>query len=798
MKSKRNTAMIGNAHLDPSWMWAWQEGSCEAKASIRSALDRMNEFDDFYFVCSSASVYKWIEEFDPDMFEEMRQRVKEGRFLIVGGWYVQPDCNLPSGEGFVRQALYSQRYFYNKFGQTAKCGYCVDSFGHAATLPQILKKSGMDYYVYMRPSPQEMPKEESIFYWEAPDSSKVLTYRIPETYCMLFEDMKTLEAAVERVNNLIKEKDFMMFYGVGNHGGGPTVKNINLIHKYESDKNELYIENLHNFFEKYPLIHSDIPVYSGELQHHASGAYSAVSEIKTAVRRAETSLVAAESFAIMAYKLSGKEYCPTNFENAWNNVCFTHFHDIFGGCCTKSAYNEAIPLCMEAISFAKKNINTSLQTLSWKIDTSNAPATPVIVFNPYAWEAECTLRINGEFESAVDCNGNDVMTQKILSETESCYERADTLLQAKVSPLGYTTYYLSNEKEINTKNFEVKSDGKSLENQLVKVYFDDKTASVCSYVDKKTNREILADGGIRALVIDENEHDTWSHGKNYFDKVVGKFENGEITVLENGPLRAGIKMVSRYGNSVLTQRFYLENHSPELKMECEILWLEKNKMLKIAANTTLNKCSADYHIPFGNIVRPSNGEEEPGQMWTAIEGEDGTLAVFNDCKYSSSAKDSTLYLTALRSPIYGDHGKNRTTESIYTDQGFTSFTYVFRYYDSPDRAHMTKRSAIMNFPPVTIMENRHKGTLPPKYSGILSEPDNIIITAIKRSEDNDGDVIRAYECAGKECDEAINMPFDNKINKIKFMPYEIKTFIKKDDSECLKEIMMTEFELPLS
>ena len=144
---KNHIYCVGNAHLDPIWMWEWQEGSAEAKATVRRALDRMKEFPDFKFVCSSTSLYRWIEEFDLSMFEEVKQRVAEGRFVLVGGWIVQPDCNNPSGEAFARHGLYGQRYFMEKFGTYARVGYNVDSFGHNAMLPQILKKSGVDYFV---------------------------------------------------------------------------------------------------------------------------------------------------------------------------------------------------------------------------------------------------------------------------------------------------------------------------------------------------------------------------------------------------------------------------------------------------------------------------------------------------------------------------------------------------------------------------------------------------------------------------------------------------------------------------
>ena len=179
--AKKLIHMVGNAHLDPVWLWRWQEGSAEAKATVRSALDRMNENDDFIFVCSSASVYEWIEEFAPEMFKEVKQRVKEGRFVIVGGWYVQPDCNLPGGEGFVRQGLYSQRYFMEKFGTMAKIGYNVDSFGHNAMLPQILKKSGLIGYIFERPEQKEKALESNLFLWKSADGSQIPAYSIAET-----------------------------------------------------------------------------------------------------------------------------------------------------------------------------------------------------------------------------------------------------------------------------------------------------------------------------------------------------------------------------------------------------------------------------------------------------------------------------------------------------------------------------------------------------------------------------------------------------------------------------------------
>ena len=182
MKQKQKLHMIGNAHLDPVWLWQWQEGFQETKATFRSVLDRMSEYDDFVYTSSSAAMYEWVENNDPAMFEEIRQRISEGRWEIVGGWWIQPDCNIPNGESFVRQGLYGQRYFLEKFGVTAKVGYNVDSFGHNGMLPQILKKSGMDSYIFMRPMPSEKGLPGRLFLWESSDGSRVTSYRIPFEY----------------------------------------------------------------------------------------------------------------------------------------------------------------------------------------------------------------------------------------------------------------------------------------------------------------------------------------------------------------------------------------------------------------------------------------------------------------------------------------------------------------------------------------------------------------------------------------------------------------------------------------
>lgn len=394
MKNK-TLHMIGNAHIDPVWLWQWPEGFHEVRATFRSALDRMKEYHDFIFVSSSAAYYEWIEKSDPDMFAEIQQRVAEGRWNIVGGWWIQPDCNLPGGESFVRQALYGQRYFKEKLGVTASVGYNVDSFGHNAMLPQLLKKSGMDSYVFMRPMPHEKGLPGSLFWWEADDGSRVLAFRIPYEYCSWSGG---LENHINRCATELKSPagESMCFYGVGNHGGGPTQENIESIRRMEADPQfpSLVFSTPQAFFQKAVLNGNTIPVVHDDLQHHASGCYSVHSGVKRWNRRAENLLLAAEKLSVVAACTVDHPY-PGDFHQAWKNVLFNQFHDILAGTCIEDAYEDARDQYGEAMSIANRGLQSALQALTWKVRIpAEEGMVPVVVFNPHTWQS----RVNVEME----------------------------------------------------------------------------------------------------------------------------------------------------------------------------------------------------------------------------------------------------------------------------------------------------------------------------------------------------------------------------------------------------------------
>jgi len=797
---KQKVYMIGNAHLDPAWVWSWQEGSCEAKATIRSALDRMNEFPDFKFVCSSSSVYQWIEDFDIEMFEELKMRVKEGRFIIVGGWKVQPDCNLPSGENFARMSLYTQRYFKEKFGITAKVGYNVDSFGHNAMMPQILKKSGMKYYVYMRPMEQEKSMKDNIFTWEAPDGSKVTAFRINEMYCKNFKTIDELETYLDSCSRFYHGTEFMGYYGVGNHGGGPTIKNIQLIKEYNKKadgKFELIMADPAEFFDKYEKEHL-LPVFKEELQHHASGCYSAVSEVKTLLRKGETKLTEAEKFSVLAELLTGKTYNEKQIQAGWENLNFLAFHDIMGGCCIKSAYDDSLYMGYESISLAEKQKNSALQTVSWKIDTADKKyGLPIVVFNPHSFAVEETVTINNHAVAVKDGEGNDIPFINAVSEAQPVFERDNATFRVKVPALGYAVYYYVPSNEINIpfrtegdySKREKKSSALALENDIIKASFD-KNGSLVSLIDKRTGKETLREES-RAIVIDESEHDTWSHAKNYFNNEIGVFSCDSVEKLESNGIRETVKVTSKYGESTLTQYYTLNASEDIIRVRVKLNWNEKHKLLKFVFPVNVDNPTSIYEIPFGSIERPCNGEEEPALMWAMVGNEENGLAVLNDSKYSYSAKDNQIALTAIRSPIYCDHGLTRGTESNYTDQGITEFSYALMPATAKERVRIFQRALQFNTRPTVILENWHKGCLPLHYEGISIDKENIIVSALKKAEDGKGYVLRAYECEGKAVTANVDCKVLGKYN-VEFAPYEVKTIYVKDGK--YEEVLFTELK----
>lgn len=822
MENKKEIHLIGNAHLDPIWLWRWQEGCGEVLQTFRSALDRLNEYPDFIFTCSSAAYYRWVEEIDPEMFEEIKARVQEGRWVPVNGWWVQPDCNMPSAESFARHALYSQLYYYEKFGVICRTGYNVDSFGHNYMIPQLLKQGGMDNYVMMRPGMHENAEiPENVFWWEAPDGSRVLTYRITPGYGESGE--KNIQRTLDMLQNVAGEKQLgmMLFYGVGNHGGGPTRGDIEFMIKKMSEEGYQNVKfSSPDQYFKYMLANPlDVPVWKDDLQHHASGCYSATSMIKRLNRMAENALQSAEKWNTIAAKAAGFEPKTEEFSEAWKDVLFNQFHDIFDGCSIMEAYNDVNETMGHALTIAARaqnnahirlarNIDTWLEGVSDPINSddfndgkalpevrhSSCPPgfpRPVVVFNPLSWEVTTPVQTYQPSEMVKDSEGNLVLFQNVRS-SRSNDSHADTVFMAKVPALGYATYWLYPRTEENgAVKSAVRTHVLEMENEYIRVRFDRETGCISYIGDKKSGSNYLRAPGAVPLVIDDEKSDTWAHMVFKFHNIKGTMKLESIKLVENGPLRAVIRVKHSYGNSFLTQNFILAAGQKTLRVECKAMWQERFTMLKFAFPLAGTDEISTHEVCAGFIKRPCNGEEEPAQQWADVTVSDGDtrrgISILNDSKYSYDCPGAEIRLTALRNVIFADHYSSRPEADFnFTDEGLQRFEYGIYLHDGEaETSDVVKEATLMNNRLVPVPESYHKGKGESQVKSYLSiDADNVIATAVKFAEDGSGAVIiRCYETRGEKCRAFIKSDVFDFAFYSDFEPHKIKTFRIEPDGK---------------
>ncbi|MEP7293281.1 MAG: glycoside hydrolase family 38 C-terminal domain-containing protein [Chloroflexota bacterium] len=805
MKNK-TLHMIGSAHIDPVWLWQWHEGFHEVLATFRSALDRIKEYDDFIFAASSAAFYEWVETSDPAMFAEIQQRVREGRWQVVGGWWIEPDCNIPSGESFVRQGLYGQRYFREKFGVLARVGYNVDSFGHAGTLPQILLKSGIPYYTFLRPMPHEKSLPARLFWWEADDGSRVLSFRIPFEYLSWG---KEIDHHVERVADEIRAPfdEIMCFYGVGNHGGGPTIANLDSIRRLSADPDapNVIFSSPEAFFESVRSKALPIPVVHGDLQKHAAGCYAAHSGIKRWNRLAENRLIAAEKWSLLAAWVNQQPY-PAEFKRAWKSVLFSQFHDILAGTSLEAAYDDARDSYGEALAIADRSLNYAIQSFAWNVKIAPQDGMkPILVFNPNTWAVQANVELESyrpkETAMLLDDQDRTIPFQIVQSTTVT--SRVRISFMADLPALGYRTYRLITEgKPLEAPT--VQASDAVLENAHLRLEFDPDTGYIKRLYDKRAEVEVFKGDAAKPVVI-ADDSDTWGHNVFKYDTPAGEFVATSVRLVEHGAVKSVIRVISTYGSSTLIQDFTLYPNRNQIDVDVVVDWREQFKLLKLRFPVNLHFMKITHEIAYGQIEHFANGEETPFQSWVDLSGLASNsretpygFSLLNDGKYSMDVNVRDIGMTVLRSPPYAHHipaqvipGKNIS----FIDQGIQRFRYaLLPHAGSWENAGTVRRAAELNQRPFAMFGTYHPdGTLPQSESFIEVSPDNLIVSVLKQAEEGDDLILRAYETTKTACQATIKLPKWNRTIEAAFGASEIKTFrIPRDPAQPITETNLIE------
>ena len=800
--------LIGNAHLDPVWLWRRTEGYAEIKSTYLSALQRMKEYPDYVFTSAAISYYKWIAENEPEMFEEIKQKIAEGRWDIAGGMWVQPDCNMPSGEASARHMLYSQRFLLETTGKKAEYGYNVDSFGHNGMMPQLLKNGGMSAYVFMRPDKHENPDLPTCsFLWESPDGTRIPTFRLPMGYAddgfsaeryPEYADIDRYEAKVRESAKIADKvnQPVMNFYGVGNHGGGPTIRAMDTLSRVVAESDgKVKFSGPTEFFEclRAAVDIESLPVVRTDLQHHASGCYAANSSVKRLNRRAENELITAEKFDWLSHVLTGTKLRTADLQKAWEKVLFNQFHDILTGCSIRSAYEEAANSFGAARDMAWEVGNFAIQRLSWRVNTedlftkpgkedgkekfrTSSEGAPYVFFNPHSYPVETQVYMSGIAKSVCDSDGQSVPFQIVRAERTNGDDNYDTMITATIPALGWSTYYIYYREEQESVETELKADSLTIENELVSVTFDKFTGYIVSYKDKQSGVEYAAKPLAKPVIIEDYETDTWSHRVFEFRNEIGAFCDAKLEVTECGPLRVTMRVTSYYGKSELIQDFSLVKGSKNIEVRCKLNFGEQLKILKLSFPVNVNNTEAVYSMPYGFIRKLADGIEQPAQKWVAVENEDGSgVALLNDSKYSFDIKGNDMRMAIARGCGFADHYGIRDDKMEFQDQGEQFVNYVLMPFESGEIGKVVKAANLLNQPVLTVRETHHKGELSTVHTAIEVSDPNCIVEVIKGEYDGEGTVVRLYEIAGKTAHVKVSLKDFKCGFEVDLKPQEIKT-----------------------
>jgi alpha-mannosidase len=803
--------MVGNAHIDPVWLWRWPEGYQEVHATFASALDRLDEYPEFVFTSTSVVFLEWVAEHDPALLERIRARVAEGRWQVVGGWWLEPDCNIPAGESLGRQALYGQRWLHDRLGVLATTGANLDSFGHNAVLPQILARSGCDSYVFLRPGPHEKALPAPLFRWRAADGSSVAAYRIPHEYCSPGGDLgNQIDKALAQLPT--DEPELMVFYGVGNHGGGPTRANLDSIRRLDAAGTlpRLVCSSPRAFFDAVGA-QDGLPEVTGDLLHHSPGCYSAHSGIKRWNRRAENLLQRAEKWSVVAAALGGPAYPLAELTQAWKLLLVNQFHDTLAGTSIAPAYEDARDQLGHASSVAAWAFNRAVQSVARRIDIPLVEGTqPLVVFNPHAWRLRADVEL--EFagfpggERLVDDAGAEVPLQRTRSHATVGGPRGRIVFPADVPPLGYRVYrllpgpgtYLAPGEfapEPGPGTYQARAgtvpDVPQLENEHVLLELDAATGRIARLLCKATGASVAGASAPHAVVVDDRS-DTWGHRVRAYDDVLGELEATSVRTVERGPVRTIVRVESRYGASTLREDYVLSTGARHVDVRVTLDWHERLKLLKLRYPTGLDAATATFQVPYGFAERAASGDEEPGQAWVDVSVGDAGLAVLNDGKHGFDVRRGDVGVTVVRSPAYAWHDPRELDpggDVEWMDQGRQRFTLRLVPHAGDWReAGVVRLAAELNQPPFALLEAAHTGDLPASASYADDGGGAVVLAVVKRAEDGDGIVARAYETTGRAAHAAVRV-LDHAF-EARLAAHEIKTFHL---GETVREVNLLEW-----
>jgi alpha-mannosidase len=786
--------LICNAHLDPVWQWRWEEGASEALSTFRTAVEILREHHDLLFNHNEAVLYRWVQTYDPVLFGEIQKLVEEGRWCISGGWHLQPDVNIPGIESIIRHIAEGRDFFHEYFGVTPTVAYNFDSFGHSGGLPQVLALAGYRMYIHMRPQPNELALPSDLYRWRGVDGTEITGLRIAVGLYHTERDNIEQRLLEGTELALILQRDVPVFWGIGDHGGGPTRRDLSVIDAFMRNEDRVHIVHStpERLWEALAGAARNAPVVDGDLQRCFTGTYTSLARLKRRCHESLGQLVQAEAVRTATWWMRGQEYPAAELGECWRDHLFNDFHDILPGSCTQPAEQDALDQYGRVAESVRR---IRLGAAVWFNHGAPRKATiPVTLVNSdpapgkIPVEVDCMLDLRPKWTGLwhlrlFDDAGREVPCQE---------EQPESLLpfngwRRRVS-------FLASPKGVGASTFELRifEGTRSQEGKAPALAHSFNPGSgLVDHLRAGTSLECLAGPLLQPLVV-EDDGDAWGSDHWSYRTVVGRFEKvSGPRVIQTGPIRTITESVLTYGRSRIVFDTYAYPDWPVIEVRLRITWNEIRKRLKLSIPTVFRSPSVLCDVPGGAIARPADGEEHVHGRWFLLQGRvnetEIAFAVAHNGLHGLDFQEGEVRLSVVRSAAYcheqglplGD-----SPERKYMDIGLHDVRLAVTAGD-PDavRSLIARIPDLLAAPPI-VYAHLPIGIPAPRGLEEASEPAHDLFSltpgsarmlCCKRSKDGRAMILRLHETAGRPLSAAVTLARPSLSIPLSLKPFEIRT-----------------------
>ncbi|PPA70444.1 alpha-mannosidase [Jeotgalibacillus proteolyticus] len=797
---------IGHSHIDLAWLWRTKHTKEKAKRTFSTVLRLMELYPDYTYLQSQPQLYEWIKEEDPDLFEAIKQKVKDGQWEVEGSMWVEADCNIPSGESFVRQLLYGKQFFEKEFNQKNRTLWLPDVFGYSWSLPQILRKSGISTFMTTKISWNQynrMPHDT--FKWRGIDGSEVLTHfittpepgRAEDSWFYTYNGLITAETVKgiwENYRDKELNKDLLLAYGYGDGGGGVNREMIEMKRQLDtipsmpavkSTKVKEFFKKLHkNIQDSTEYIHT----WDGELylEYHR-GTYTSQAKMKEMNRKLEYAYREAEWLSTWNGALSDwKDYPSDLIKKGWKLVLLNQFHDIIPGSSITEVYVDALEDYQAAASMKDEIVSSQENQL---IEVKEASWS---YSHPHQYHSPLLLTVPEDKNSKA--KGFKLEDKELVSQTLPNGDHLVLIEQAK--PFSYQSIVETEDAHQNVKPMsEINLKERTWNTPHYTIEWNE-NGQLTSIYDKNEQREIIASGkagNVFKLYEDKPlAHDAWDIDLFYHEKSMSIDSLDECTILENGPIRTTLNFVWRSPQVEINQQIHSYTHSKRIDFNTHVEWTARQKLLKVEFPVDIRTTEAIYDIQFGNVKRPNHWNtswdqarfESVGHKWAALAEPYYGVSLMNNSKYGYSIKENILALSLLKGPIFPDP---------LADIGSHEFVYsIYPFTGQTNKQDVEREATYLNSPARVI-----QGSVKKEYQQSLFSvsSDQVILDTIKKAEEGESVIVRFHEMEGSRITAAVTSAlnvkrwrevnlmeedekgteFSEEAISLAFTPYEIKT-----------------------